>query len=123
MIADKAAALRKFAGAQGWSVGQRAEISEIEIRAVAKMGELLRETKGISRHGGDRKSSRAKGLDQVIVDGVTKQQSSRAQQVASVPAREREKYIAAVTISRSPTTVKSRGDWLVASKGEAWGVR
>ena len=89
-IADKAAAIRTFAAKQGWSIEQRAEISEIEIRAVARMGELLKETvvpRG--NHG-----SGTYGAKPSLPPEVTKRQSSRAQQVASVPAKERERYIA-----------------------------
>ena len=98
VISDKAAALRKFADAQGWSVIQRAEISEIEIRAVARMGELLKampKAKGTRGQlaGGSRRAPPADSPT-LAESGVTKKQSSRAQQVASVPAKEREKYIA-----------------------------
>jgi N6-adenosine-specific RNA methylase IME4 len=99
--ADKAAAIRLFARKQGWSVEQRANISEIEIRAVAKMGELLKETEKsgpkYSRGGGSKGSRREPLLDSpstLSESGVTKKQSSRAQQAASVPAKERERYIA-----------------------------
>lgn len=89
-IADKAAAIKVFARKQDWSVEQRAKISEIEIRAVARLGELL---KNIVVPRGNHDSGRH-GSAPSLPPEVTKKQSHRAQQIASIPAKEREKYIA-----------------------------
>jgi len=86
-----AAAIRILAARQNWSFEQRAEISEIEIVATVKMGELLKATTG--GRGGDRKSSTRRELD-LSSSGITKKQSSVAQKLASIPAKQLAKYIA-----------------------------
>ena len=92
--ADRAAAIRVFAAKQGWSQEQKARIAEIEVRAAVRLGELLRETE---------KQQGARGIG-VKVEfptgtpladlGVTRKQFHRAQLAASVPAKDREAYIA-----------------------------
>lgn len=91
---DTAASMRVFARKQQWSVEQRAEISEIEIRATIGMGELLMETPKQFGARGKGKKVESPTVTPLSELGITKNQSSRAQQVASVPSREREKYIA-----------------------------
>lgn len=98
-IGDRAAAIRLFAKKQNWAIEERGEISAIEIRAVARMGELLRETpknKGAkgSKVTGSKREPVTDSTPTLALSGISKKQSSQAQKIASLPKRDVEKYIA-----------------------------
>lgn len=101
-FADKAATIRLFAAKQGWPAEQRIEIAKYEIQATARLGELLRDmpkqagARGLPGGGtrGSRKEPRVNGEETLAALGVTKKQSHRAQLIASVPNKERLRYIA-----------------------------
>jgi len=72
-LVDRVAAYSKYARLQEWSLEQRAEISEIEIRATIKLGELLKETvvpKGNHSHG-------TSGSKKSLPSQITKKQYGR----------------------------------------------
>lgn len=100
-IADKAASIKLFAAKQGWSKREVRRVSEIEVRATARLGELLDGTpkaKGRSGPGRGKAGSRAGPAfsdTPTLSDlGVTKKLSHVAQRVATVKPKARERYFA-----------------------------
>ncbi len=92
-IRDKASALRNYAGR---ATEMARQCAEIRLRAERRLGELL--AKAI-RPGNPQLSQRATiGLDKL---GITRDQSSRWQAAATLPAADFEKYL---STTREPTT-------------------
>jgi len=87
---DKAAVYKLIAAKQQWTIAQRAELSEIEINATVRLGELLKAT---ALPGGQRSPGKS-GASASLPPEITHKLSSVAQKLASVPIRQRAKYIA-----------------------------
>ncbi len=89
-IRDRARAFEVYAK-QALNLEAERKAAEVRIRAERKAGELLRDMKqNGQRHkqGGDRKSKSGSATLKVAELGVTRDQSSKWQQLAAIPAEE-----------------------------------
>jgi len=103
-LADKAAAIKLIAAKQGWSISEKARISEIEVRATVRLGELLADTerakgtrnqlKGRFSGGSPKELPEADHVPTLSEMGLTKKQAHVAQRAASVPSKDIERFIA-----------------------------
>lgn len=90
-IRDRAEAIRQYMRQQKSSHVAQNAAAELKIRAERRLGELLADT---VRRGGDRKSNYHRGsLIGKLPEGVSYNQSSRYQQIASVPAETFEEHV------------------------------
>lgn len=89
-VRDKAEALRLYTKQQGESLEMQNQCAEIKIRAERKAGELL---KKIIKHSGGRPKKNSDTVSPLSDIGITKKQSSRWQQEASVSEKEFETYV------------------------------
>ena len=90
-IRDKAEALRAYAKQAGEGLDMQNQCAEIKIRAERRAGELLKET---VQRGGDRKSkSHDPTLIRGLPEGISHDQSSRWQKVASVPEKRFDEHV------------------------------
>ena len=104
-IRDKAEAMRLYIKQSGESLIMQNQCAEIKIRAERKAGEILQET---VQHGGDRKS---KYHDDTLIPklndmGVSRLQSSRWQQIASIPEDNFDTHIEEIKIKGEELTSK-----------------
>jgi hypothetical protein len=92
-IGDKAAALQVYYKQSGESLGIQNAAAEVKIRAERRAGEILAamEKRGGARDG---KTELPKGTPLLSDIGITKKQSHRWQQVASVPDKKFEAHVA-----------------------------
>jgi N6-adenosine-specific RNA methylase IME4 len=90
-IRDQAEAARVYCKAAGAGLEAQNLAAEVKIRAERKAGECLAAMDGKGGHGGSRKSSCTMKLEDL---GITKTQSSRWQQEASVPEEQFEEWVA-----------------------------
>jgi hypothetical protein len=101
-IADRVAAIKVFAAKQKWTEEQRCYLAEVDIRAGIRLGELLAKMPKVNGNRGNGRPKLGGRSEQppkngaLLADmGITKDQSSLTQRAASVPARDRERFIAA----------------------------
>lgn len=103
-IRDKAEALRAYVRQQGESLEMQNQCAEIKLRAERRAGELLRETEKAKGSRGQLSGRNSSGGSTVLPPeskaptlkeiGITKTQSSRWQQAASLPEETFEQHIA-----------------------------
>lgn len=109
-IADKASAIKLIAAKQNWSSREKARLAEIEIRATARLGELLAQVEKAKGGEAYRKGGKPTGShrEPVLADlGVTKKQSHIAQRIASLPKADLEKAIAEPKPSLAKTLLRA----------------
>jgi hypothetical protein len=98
-VRDQAEAIRLYAKQQGESLQMQNDVAEIKLRAERRLGELLSETV----HPGNPQLSRDATIGR-LPDGITKDQSSRWQQVADIPEDTFEQHIAETKATRDELT-------------------
>jgi hypothetical protein len=100
-IRDKAEAVRKYIASAGLGLEVQNKASELKLRAERKAGEMLAEMK---LHGGDRRSDESG--DRLRLDdlGISKDQSSRWQLLARVPAKLFDEFVSQFLVRRVELT-------------------
>ncbi|WP_146597731.1 MT-A70 family methyltransferase [Novipirellula aureliae] len=100
-IRDKAEAVRKYVESAGLGLEMQNKAAELKLRAERKAGEMLAEMK---LHGGDRRSDEQDDRLRLTDLGISKDQSSRWQLLARVPAKLFDDFVAQFTVHQVELT-------------------
>lgn len=113
-VRDRAEALRIYVRRSKKGIEMQNQAAEVKLRAERRGGEILREMKENgwrdAGHGGDRKSRYSDATVTLDDLGLTKSESSRWQQIATMPADAFERQIADAKRERLELTTKSMMD-------------
>ena len=100
-IRDKAEAVRKYIESAGLGLEVQNKAAELKLRAERKAGEMLAEMK---LHGGDRRSDVSGDRTRLEDLGISKDQSSRWQLLARVPAKLFDEFVAQFNVRQVELT-------------------